>query len=658
MGTTIVFDCEGCGKHYEVDSSLAGKKASCKQCKTVFVIPIPRQPTPRPTVTTTSPQPQSRPKPQSQARPAPPPPQQAQARPVVAAPPPAVDLYGLDDALPPRSSGPRSGGYSSRSSESEEVLPQRPKFPKAKKSKGSGGQSKALAFGIPGAAISFVVMFAVGYRTLHRAGKVSDLVGNIVASVSGDTEYDRLTKGMISLLNELADSMEKVQNRADAQQFQLSTVDLQRRATDLEREARALPNPSQSENDRLERTYNEKLLAATGRVTAQINRLKSVSGMPGNFMPTLPSFPGMRSNPMAGAPNMPGPPPGMPGSRQSPIAGRPGFPQPSPANPAETLTITVTNVNDPEQAELVGDEINTIHQSLFNGLRQSIGSGVGTNRTFNVSPVTDAQAFADKIKFGRVVRVQGRTIEVAATALAQDQRRPGEADFIGRALFDLKSSDVSKRKDAARRLVEAIPNDRRDEVAKAMVPLLDDNDGWMRRQACKALGVWGTDEHVEFLIGRINDQDNGVQEEVIQSLGRLKDPRGAKAIAGLFVKNRRPAKEALIAMGPPAEEAVAPLLRHEDPFVRTDACKVLQEIGGPKSLQPLQFLACRQGMDADAARIAIRSIREANAADSKPPAANDPSSSSPADSSPEPAKSTAPASKARPGLPKGKRIGG
>ena len=32
----IVLDCPGCGKRYEVDGSLAGKKSRCKDCGNIF----------------------------------------------------------------------------------------------------------------------------------------------------------------------------------------------------------------------------------------------------------------------------------------------------------------------------------------------------------------------------------------------------------------------------------------------------------------------------------------------------------------------------------------------------------------------------------------------------------------------------------------------
>ena len=45
---TIVFSCANCGKRFEVDRTVAGKKAKCKQCGHIFVIPTPRVVAPQP----------------------------------------------------------------------------------------------------------------------------------------------------------------------------------------------------------------------------------------------------------------------------------------------------------------------------------------------------------------------------------------------------------------------------------------------------------------------------------------------------------------------------------------------------------------------------------------------------------------------------------
>jgi len=38
---SIAFDCEQCGKHYEVNEGLAARRARCSACQTVFRVPVP-----------------------------------------------------------------------------------------------------------------------------------------------------------------------------------------------------------------------------------------------------------------------------------------------------------------------------------------------------------------------------------------------------------------------------------------------------------------------------------------------------------------------------------------------------------------------------------------------------------------------------------------
>ncbi len=40
-GRPISVNCPGCGRRYEIDAALAGKKSRCKQCGEVFSIPVP-----------------------------------------------------------------------------------------------------------------------------------------------------------------------------------------------------------------------------------------------------------------------------------------------------------------------------------------------------------------------------------------------------------------------------------------------------------------------------------------------------------------------------------------------------------------------------------------------------------------------------------------
>lgn len=36
---SIVLDCPGCGKRFEIDEAHSGKKSKCKQCGSIFRIP-------------------------------------------------------------------------------------------------------------------------------------------------------------------------------------------------------------------------------------------------------------------------------------------------------------------------------------------------------------------------------------------------------------------------------------------------------------------------------------------------------------------------------------------------------------------------------------------------------------------------------------------
>jgi hypothetical protein len=105
--STIVLSCPGCGKRYELNGSLAGKKARCKACSQEFTIPVPRQISAP--VTATAP---SRPKASAPARPAPPPPELDSFNPYDdvedhSAPKSSVSYDEDDTYLPPRAGAVR-----------------------------------------------------------------------------------------------------------------------------------------------------------------------------------------------------------------------------------------------------------------------------------------------------------------------------------------------------------------------------------------------------------------------------------------------------------------------------------------------------------------------------------------------------------------------
>jgi len=79
-------------------------------------------------------------------------------------------------------------------------------------------------------------------------------------------------------------------------------------------------------------------------------------------------------------------------------------------DPAKTVTIEISGMPDNEQAE---DAVDDQLQGLTDGSSHLMTSTqVGDVKTIRLSPVTDVQAFADKIQFGQVTEVKNRTVKV------------------------------------------------------------------------------------------------------------------------------------------------------------------------------------------------------------------------------------------------------
>jgi hypothetical protein len=84
-----------------------------------------------------------------------------------------------------------------------------------------------------------------------------------------------------------------------------------------------------------------------------------------------------------------------------------------PSAPEETLTINVHGASDAEATQRVNKAPVAIMKTLGGNWRVSF-STIGDKTIFTVSPVSDPKAFADKIEFGKVSRIEGRSIDVEA----------------------------------------------------------------------------------------------------------------------------------------------------------------------------------------------------------------------------------------------------
>ncbi|HUT95266.1 MAG TPA: HEAT repeat domain-containing protein [Thermoguttaceae bacterium] len=133
---------------------------------------------------------------------------------------------------------------------------------------------------------------------------------------------------------------------------------------------------------------------------------------------------------------------------------------------------------------------------------------------------------------------------------------------------------------------------RRAEVAAVIEPLITDPNPAIQRTAIQALGTWGTKQSVPALAKLLTGPDLGVRWTAMDALGKLKSAEAVDLLAER-VPDRQDgmhAVRALTQMGPVAEDAVIKLLGHGDFLVRMKACNVLEQIGGPKSVEALEKL--------------------------------------------------------------------
>jgi hypothetical protein len=201
---------------------------------------------------------------------------------------------------------------------------------------------------------------------------------------------------------------------------------------------------------------------------------------------------------------------------------------------------------------------------------------------------------------------------------------PQRPTNLEEALADLKGTDMNRRIAAGRWLAKApVDKDRRAEVARALEPLLDDRNAGVRVAGMQALEVWAGAENVPAILRLLDSNLTGFEGDEcrkrgIETLVRLKDPRGASAIARNFKHpfEREWTRRSLIALGPDAEDAVVPYLEDDDWGVKVEACHTLKQIGTRKSLPALQ--ATMDGTKkmyggyrfvADAAKEAIEAIQ-------------------------------------------------
>lgn len=184
---------------------------------------------------------------------------------------------------------------------------------------------------------------------------------------------------------------------------------------------------------------------------------------------------------------------------------------------------------------------------------------------------------------------QQRERAAAAQAAAAVPPAPEE---VAALLAELKSGDKTRARRAMATLRQKAPATPDDALAAALAGWLADGDGFVRQQAAEALCKWATPVATSALL-KVLDGKGFDARAAAKALGNLKEKRAAPLLAAKLTDMswRMDAATALKAIGPPAESAVAKLLRDRDWGVRLEVCRILQEAGSKDSLKTLDGLA-------------------------------------------------------------------
>lgn len=181
-------------------------------------------------------------------------------------------------------------------------------------------------------------------------------------------------------------------------------------------------------------------------------------------------------------------------------------------------------------------------------------------------------------------------------------------------LRDLESVDETTRMTAINRFQVGEVEEVTAELLAAAVKLSGSPDYPERAAAGHLLGRYGTSEQVPAMLKLVAWSQPGNQREVLEALGRLKDPRAIVPLTDLIARGNYESDfvvQMLQHFGPVAETAALNLFKERHTQTRRLACVLLGEVGTRKSTDTLreQMLDPEEQV-AQAATQALRAIQQ------------------------------------------------
>jgi hypothetical protein len=612
----IVIDCPGCRKRYELSEALAGKKSRCRQCGEVFTIAAAHS---------SAPEPETRIEPETRSV------RSAQ-------PPPELywEVLGADDT------GKRAAAVVPNETKlpdhADFDLPPPPRAPTRSttfKARSAGGDT---SLGVTVSGWFSVALFAL-FAAMYGAGAVGLLSKSQVRGFTGISLAltmiacsvlilwgtiwlvviafrEEARCGLMFLfvpfyaiyymLTRLAETKGPASMVAVAY-FVIIGMPILGPAVDPDR----VPGTGNNEASRIASAAPG--IAPPLGAGPDWQQAKAFPMPGGNAAPFGPR----RARP-APAPNVgvPGPPPAFLASLDSQIQafhGRYG-------NRAVVFAFRGIPTNSDPARGITGREvweaIRKRIKELAPGIESEMSYSIDDHRALIVAPIDNPAELANRIDFGKATVKNGTRIVVdvspefvaSVPRLAPEQWQasvqpgpaepeiPADADPVTRSLIQLKSSDMAQKKDAVHRLERTKPDNRLAEVVAALLPLLNDDDGFLVNDVMKTLLVWRSPDVLPAIIERARDNRFFVRKEAVKALGKFQDTRAVEAIIPHFQEDGFEAEAALKEIGPMAEPALIARLRDPDRSVRSRACDILAQVGGVETLKAMRAIPTDQDL--------------------------------------------------------------
>ncbi len=387
--SVVLIACPQCGHDFRVSSGLAGKRARCKRCGEVFHIPSETK----------------------QQRPL--------ARPNVEEAIGNEPEYALLEKSPALPVGARSrsatgidrGRNNSAGSSTTDVSPHGAASKGAKatdrREPSSSGQKSGRSMLARIAALGVVLVLAGGalYGLFSRPWTAAtDLFG--ISSGEPDEPFlqadlqvpdvapDRLAlvrqhaqvlEELGQAYNEMAGGYAAMRSAGTFQMGQRQVTHASDRLDELGKKGQALPKLETSEKKALSYIGNGRVVASLARAVQEVGRLKETPGIKGDF--------GRLEKSMTQS---------LKGTQQE-------FPL-NLSQPAVELVIS--QVGDPSYCEIIQQKVASLTDDSTHATT-NLGFSGGTFR-LKLTPVSSTRACAARVNFGKVIRINGRRIEIKA----------------------------------------------------------------------------------------------------------------------------------------------------------------------------------------------------------------------------------------------------